>query len=133
MTKDRSQTIEEKEKDIAGEKVKGKFESAFSEYPGYIQLPNPLMLHHVEKWWKIAIERNKGIERQDFKFQQNQWEAARDLLIEFDGWHIDCIPIGDVKDNRVPQVLVSFTIMMVTAYIEGQLHPKALQVLRSNI
>ena len=127
------QERERKEKQAEFEKdvTRGLLKSPFEEYPGYIQFPHPLMLHHVSAWWSMAVDANKKITNESFEFHQNQWKAYRHMLTEYDGWYIDNIPVGDVKLDLVPSLLVSFVLTLGEQYVLNQLSPKQAAVLRT--
>lgn len=123
----------EKEEQAKQEKEvsQGLIQSPYDDFPGYIQFPYPLQLHHVSKWWSMAVDANKKLEKTDHQFHVNQWQSYRYLLTEFDGWHIEKVPLGDVKSDRVPSILMSFVMYLGEQYILNQLSPKQVAVLRT--
>jgi hypothetical protein len=132
-SKDEVQDKPASQDELREEVTRGYIRSMFDEYPGYIQFPFPLMLHHVDAWWKEAVDKNKDIPRENIQFHRNQWHAYRNLLIEYDGWHLENIPIGDVKNDNVPAIIVSFILQLGEQYVLNQLSPKVRGVLRSII
>jgi len=133
MSTDEELSKEEEQEKLATETNSGLMRSLWPEYPGYIQFPHPFMLHHVSAWWSMAIEKNKNVPKDSYEFHQNQWHAYRHLLTEFDGWHIQNIPVGDVKEDRVPAILVSYALTLGERYVLNQLSPKITGVLRTHL
>lgn len=111
----------------------GLIRSIFDDYPGYVQFPHPLMLHHISQWWDKCVKANEGVEPKDFKFHLNQWISYRDMLLDNDGWHIDKITPGEVKQDLLPAEVISFIVMLGEQYVLNQLTPKQRAVLRSLI
>lgn len=111
----------------------GYYVSPFEKYPGFIQFPYPLMLAQMLHWWKKGIEGIKNLSALDAAFHQSKWEAARDLLVDYDGWHVEGIPVGDVKNDLVPMEVVTFAVMSGDAYLLSHLTPKVRRVLPSTI
>lgn len=123
------QPVELKEKDDQP----GRFRSPLDDFPGYIQFPNPLMLHHVNAWWTRVVEPSENLKTHDLKRQTILWESYRDMLVDNDGWHIEGITVADVKANIVPQSVVSLVLMTGEAWILNHLSPKQRDVIRSII
>ena len=79
----------------------------------------------------MVVDKNKDLEKTDLEFHLNKWRAFRTLLVDFDGWHIDHIPVGDVKEDNVPVDVMSFVVVLGEQYVLNQLSPKQVAVLRS--
>lgn len=100
-----------------------------ADYPGHIRFPFPLELPHFKAWWKAAIEAAKNLSKLDWDTFEGEWEASKVLLVEFGEWEIKGVPVGNVRENRVPLELVSWVTECADEYIWPQLSVKKARLL----
>lgn len=109
----------------------GRYESPFDEYPGYVQFPAPLMLHHVQAWWEKAVEPLANKKRVDYAYWDAEWQAAKALILQFGAWRIESVPQGEVDADRVPAEVVGWVLEVADEYVGPKLPPKMRRLARS--
>lgn len=111
--------------------TKGRYEYPFDDHKGYINFPFPIQFPHFEKWWKTVIVAQRGKGEADWEYVNNPWLGCRDLILEFGEWGITGIPIGDVKENRVPLEVVTWVKQCGLDYVLDKLDPKEARLILS--
>ena len=99
------------------------------QHSGFIKLPYPFMLNHLNKWWSIGVDPLKELEPIQWKHWDIEWQGAKMLIVDFGTWAIEGISEGDVKDDNLPAVLEEWAIACVKDYVLPQLDPKKRLVL----
>lgn len=110
---------------------KGRYEYPLSDHKGFIKFPYPLQFSHFKLWWQTVITAQKGKSNTDVEYIENPWLGCRDLIVEFGEWGIDDVPIGDVKESRVPLEVITWVKQCGLDYILDKLDPKEARLILS--
>lgn len=108
----------------------GRYESPYKRWPGYIQFPDPLELPHFEEYWNTAVKPLKNMTVLDWDRFNFEWIGGRHLLLEYGEWHIEGIPIGEVRNGRIPLELVSWVSDCASGYVFPKLSARQRGALR---
>jgi hypothetical protein len=103
---------------------KGRYESPFADYPGFIAYPYPITETHFKKWWEVAIDPIKNASPLQLERFDYEWNGAKFLLSEFGQWGIDGVAIGEVKAGNCPLEVKEWATDCAVDYIFPKLSPR---------
>lgn len=100
-----------------------RIESPFTEWPGHIEFPEPLLGRHYKAWAR-AVELKRGNEVEDIPL----FAQYRGALVLVETWSVDGIAPADLRDegcDAVPTRFMSWLRDRTMEYVAEQLSPKA--------
>jgi hypothetical protein len=125
-------SIEQAQED---EENPGRYISPSEKYPGYVQLPETLMLSQFKAYWDSAIKPITENKLADLDWDNWKYPliGVVQLITEYGEWAIEGIPSGDAKTGDLPLEISEWLITVNRAYILPQLDPKRRRVVSTLI
>lgn len=111
----------------------GRYESPIVKYPGYVQLPDPLMLAHFRAYWETAVKPLGDLRPIDWDYWQKPLDGVILLIVDYGDWGIDGVALGDVKAGNIPLEVAEWLLSIGRDYITPQLDPKKQRVVSTII
>ena len=111
----------------------GRYESPLEKYPGFVQLPDPMMLHHFKAYWEIAVKPLGDLRPIDWDYWQFPLDGVIMLILQFGEWEIEGIPQGEVEAGNIPLEVAEWLLTIGRDYITPQLDPKKQRVVSTVI
>jgi hypothetical protein len=111
----------------------GRFDSPIEAYPGYVQLPAPMMLHHFKAYWEIAVMPLGDKRPIDWDYWQFPLDGVIMLITQFGEWAIEGVKVGDLEAGSIPLEVSEWLLTVGRDYITPQLDPKKQRVVSTVI